>query len=433
MIYNVTFLSKQIALNALSQFLDEMEKEKPGDELTKIRRISDNKQNYITPDGNLISNEWFDRVNDFHEGKALVYSVNEDHDIICNYLRTDGSFVSENWLSGGENFNDGWGIASRNSFINDKGEIMTIPDAGCVYSFHSKRAEVYKNGQYYFIDTNGQRIGNKTFYDPNEILDAYSFAPRIPTEYIDGFALVKTEKYGTIRLMDIDGNILPEKDGDEVVPWGYRGCGYYFAGQKDKMRGVKLKDANTGIVLDYYQHSVRHYPYGVIANIKDVIEHATISMSGNSMPDLSPGSREVVKDNGVMLIGNYWFLGPSNLKVTKQGLNYLSHSPFGDFITKYPPIKAIDHQFIFCAHDDQVIIFDSYHNEYYKTCSRKEIEEYIRKREENRILNKLRRSVQSLKEFQNNGIDAELVLYSSEKQIYDSLCLDANKSSDKTK
>jgi hypothetical protein len=428
MINNTTFLSKQIALNALDQFLDEFEKEKPGDELTRISRLSDNKINYITPDGNLISNEWFYWSYEFCEGKVLVFKIDEEGERIYNYLRSDGTFVSENWLDRGDNFSDGWGISGIKSFINDKGDIMTFPDAGHVESFHSKRASVWKNDEYYFIDTNGKRIGNKTFYDPNAI-DSYFF-PLIPNKFIDGFAIVKTEKYGKLRLMDVDGNILPEKEEDSIAPWGYVGCGYYFVGRPNRMRGVKLKDANTGIVLDIYQHSVRNYTYEFIPNTKDAIRHAAVSMSSKRMPDITPGSHEVVKDNGVMLVGNYWFLGPSNLKVTKKGLNYQSHSPFGDFVTKYPPIKAISNQFIFCAHDDQVIIFDSYHNEYYKTCSRNEIEERIRKREEKRTLDKLRQKVQALKEYRKKGNEATLAFNPSEQKKYDSLLKEIEEKSD---
>ena len=42
------------------------------EEFTRVQRVSDNKYNLITEDGKLLSKQWFDWIDYFNDGFAIV-------------------------------------------------------------------------------------------------------------------------------------------------------------------------------------------------------------------------------------------------------------------------------------------------------------------------------------------------------------------------
>ena len=332
MLNNNDWLSKQIGMNAINAFLEEHNKPMPGDDYAVIRDDDTRKEAYIKPDGTNAFGKWFEDANNFTNGTG--YASGGDLGDGFGYINLDGTLLERDYFYDGK---------------------KTVDDG------HNK---------YHYEDRDGNRIGDSYYYAEN--LDYY---------FKDGFATVKKESNADTILIDKNGKEVPQENGDTIQHRGNLGYGYYLTGDFFKMRGLKLKDANTGVTLDRYQDvdDVKD-SFGFIAGgVKGLLA----SVSKKQVPYRGPywftDYREVGKENGILFFGNYWFLGSSNLKVSKENDGYHSKSEFGEFITKLPPIKAIDDNYLLCAHNNGVYVYDKKANAYGKSCDRNEVENLIRK------------------------------------------------------
>jgi hypothetical protein len=257
---------------------------------------------------------------------------------------------------------------------------------------------------YHYEDSLGNKIGESYYYDTPSNYE-YGFK--------DGFAVVNKQYMGDMMLIDKDGKVIPQEEGDKVLYDGNIGYGYYLAGNRYKLRGLKLKDANTGVTLDTYQDAgdVKNSP-GVMKHIKGLLASHSSKQVPNVDTYWQKGRKDVEKQNGILFFGNYWFLGPSNIKVTKENDGYHSKSQFGEFVTKLPPIKAIDDNYILCAHNNSIYVYDKKANTYGKSCSRDEVEEVLRKRSAKIGYQRISNSMRALTNYKktNPESDATIVL-----------------------
>ncbi len=341
MLDNNDWLSKQIGMNAINAFLDEYNKPKPGDELTVISNVEgdiyesfDNKamNAYIKPDGTNAFGKWFEDAHEFKDGKGYV---------------------------------DGGDLGKEFGYIDANGQVGKSD-----HYFSDRKIVTDRNNMHHYIDRGGNQIGG-----------SYYFEKHLNQNYKDDYAVtLKDSNFNTI-LIDKNGVEVPQENGDKVLPDGNIGYGYYLTGDIYKLRGLKLKDARTGVTLDRFQdfNDVKD-AYGIVSRgVKTLLAR----FSKKQVPDFESSwnaYKEVYKQNGILFFGNYWFLGPSNIKVTGEKDGYHSKSEFGEFITKLPPIKAIDDNYILCAHNNAIYVYDKKANTYGKTCDRGEVEELIRKK-----------------------------------------------------
>lgn len=79
------------------------------EEFTRVQRVSDNKYNLITADGKLLSKQWFDWIDYFHDGLAKVQRAYEEY----NYIDKNGKLLSNEWFKWVYDFNDGFAEVKR--------------------------------------------------------------------------------------------------------------------------------------------------------------------------------------------------------------------------------------------------------------------------------------------------------------------------------
>lgn len=332
MLNNNDWLAKQIGLDAVNKFIDENNKEMPGDDYTVIKN-SEGKYTYIKPDGTIAFNAWFEKAYEFSDGKG--------------------------WVSGCPiTFSDG----SKYGYIDIDGKLHSRIGDG----YQCDRKAVYDEGEmYHYVDRDGNQIGG-----------SYRSSPRMRDEYIDDFALVD-KHFCDYAIIDKNGVEIPQEKDDRVLLFGNIGYGYYLTGDIGKVRGIKLKDAYNGITIDKFQEASSLY--SMIGPVKEFL----FKFSKKEVPNTDnywDVYKEVTKESGVLFFGEYWFLGPTNLKTTKEGNRYCSRCEFGEFVTKFPPLKAIDDNYVLCAHNNAIYVYDKKTNTYTKSCTRKEVEDMIRQR-----------------------------------------------------
>ena len=92
------------------------------DGLAIAKRISDNKYNFITEDGKLLSDEWFENAHSFHDGLAKVQRSYKQY----NFINKQGKFLSNEWFNYLDDFFiDGFARVQRTN-----GELAKIDKTG---------------------------------------------------------------------------------------------------------------------------------------------------------------------------------------------------------------------------------------------------------------------------------------------------------------
>ena len=72
------------------------------EEFTRVQRDIDGKFNLITSDGKLLSKQWFEWIDYFHDGFAIVRE-----DYLMNFINKQGKLLSNEWFSWVNDFKDG--------------------------------------------------------------------------------------------------------------------------------------------------------------------------------------------------------------------------------------------------------------------------------------------------------------------------------------
>ena len=104
----------------------------------------------------LLFDQWFEYLDDFHDGFARV-KLNRKY----NFIDTKGNILADQWFDYVENFHDGFARVKLNrkyNFIDTEGNIRFDQWFDYVYDFHDGFAWVSLNGYEHLIDTKGNII-----------------------------------------------------------------------------------------------------------------------------------------------------------------------------------------------------------------------------------------------------------------------------------
>ena len=133
------------------------------EELTIVKRVSDEKYNLITADGKLLLDEWYDFVSDFYGEVAVV--VRGDGDF--NFINKQGKILSEQWFEFVDDFNDGFARVKRSTdklwnFIDKNGKFLSEQWFEWIDDFKAGFAKVQRtNGEQCKIDKTGKIVISK--------------------------------------------------------------------------------------------------------------------------------------------------------------------------------------------------------------------------------------------------------------------------------
>ena len=98
------------------------------DGLEIIKRISDNKYNFITEDGKLLFEKWFVWAGNFCDGLARV----RREDYLTNFIDKQGKLLSNEWFSWVNDFKDGLAVGQRTNGeyfkIDKQGKIVVVSE-----------------------------------------------------------------------------------------------------------------------------------------------------------------------------------------------------------------------------------------------------------------------------------------------------------------
>ena len=124
-------------------------------------RREDDKYNFISEKGNLLSDEWFDWIDNFKEGFARLQRGDGQY----NFIDANGKIISEQWFDWVDDFQEGFARLQRSddlmNFIDANGKILSNDWLAWVGDFDNGFAKVQRtNGEYCKIDKQGL-LGNK--------------------------------------------------------------------------------------------------------------------------------------------------------------------------------------------------------------------------------------------------------------------------------
>ena len=126
------------------------------DGFARIRNC-DKKYNFIDKQGKLLSEQWFEWVDNFKDGLAVV--KNEDY--VYNFIDKNGKILSDKWFNVAYSFKDGFAEVQRTNglrnFINKDGKILSDEWFNDVTTFYDGLAKVERtNGELCKIDKSGK-------------------------------------------------------------------------------------------------------------------------------------------------------------------------------------------------------------------------------------------------------------------------------------
>ena len=130
------------------------------EELAIAKRISDGKYNFITADGKLLSDKWFEWADIFRDGFSLI----QREDGLQNYIDTKGNILSDKWFEWLDYFKGEFarikGANGEYNYIDTKGNILSSEWFRYADYFDNDGfAEVYRtNGELCKIDKNGKIV-----------------------------------------------------------------------------------------------------------------------------------------------------------------------------------------------------------------------------------------------------------------------------------
>ena len=157
-------------------------------------RVELNKKwNFINTEGQLLSNPWYDFIDDFYEGFYRVYKEGKG----WNFLNTEGQLLSNQWFDGVDYFSEGFArvyINDKCNFLNIEGQLLTNQWFDGVDIFKNGFAKVEIKGKgWNFINTEGQLLTNQWF--------------DLVGKFFEGFASVKIKGKG-YNYINTEGQLL---------------------------------------------------------------------------------------------------------------------------------------------------------------------------------------------------------------------------------
>ena len=115
--------------------------------------------NFVNKQGNYLSDEWFNYVDDFYDGFTIVQRTNGEY----NFINKKGKILSNEWFMRVSYFQDGFARVKRTNdewnFINKKGKILSNEWFEFVGDFKDGLAVGQRtNGEYFKIDKQGKIV-----------------------------------------------------------------------------------------------------------------------------------------------------------------------------------------------------------------------------------------------------------------------------------
>ena len=170
------------------------------DGLARVQR-GDGDYNFIDKQGKILSNEWFEWVDNFKEGFARLQRSDGQY----NFIDKEGKILSDEWFNLVDNFQEGFAVVQRGdkkyNLIDKKGKYLIDEWFYWADNFHDGLAKVKRGYVYNFIDKQGKILSDEWF--------------NLVDNFHEGFAVVQRvvdEKY---NFIDKDGKIL----SDEWFEW----------------------------------------------------------------------------------------------------------------------------------------------------------------------------------------------------------------------
>ena len=125
-------------------------------------RRGDELYNFIDTKGKILSEQWFDWIDNFNEGFARVQRSDE----LYNFIDKNGKLLSEQWFEWADNFNEGFARLQRGdelmNFIDANGKILSNDWLAWVGDFDNGFAKVQRtNGEQCKIDKTGEIVVRK--------------------------------------------------------------------------------------------------------------------------------------------------------------------------------------------------------------------------------------------------------------------------------
>lgn len=162
------------------------------DGFARVQR-GDGLWNFINKDGKLLSNEWFEWVDNFKEGFARLQRSDGQY----NFIDKEGKILSDEWFNLVDNFQEGFAVVEKTiglrNFIDTKGRILSNKWFSDAHSFNDGLAVVQRGDSLYnFIDKDGNFL-SKTWF--NWVDDFYDGVTRVQRG--DG-KFVKIDKTGKL-------------------------------------------------------------------------------------------------------------------------------------------------------------------------------------------------------------------------------------------
>ena len=122
-------------------------------------RREDDKYNFIDEKGNLLSDEWFDWIDNFKEGFARLQRGDGQY----NFIDANGKIISEQWFDWVDDFQEGFARLQRSddlmNFIDANGKIISEQWFAWVGDFENGFAKVKRtNGELAKIDKQGKIV-----------------------------------------------------------------------------------------------------------------------------------------------------------------------------------------------------------------------------------------------------------------------------------
>jgi len=203
--------------------------------------ILNDKYNYISTQGKLISDTWFDEAWNFSEGFGSVMLKNKDK-YKYNYINSQGKLLSDMWFDVNWEFSDGFGLVWLNNkcnYIGTNGKLLSDTWFKDAWGFCDGVTRVALNDKYNYINTQGKLLSD-TWFD-----DAWGFSK--------GFARIKlNNKYNYINT---HGKLLSDTwfDGAMSFNEGFAAVqlnvkGWNFISQEGKIISQQWFD----FALDFY-------------------------------------------------------------------------------------------------------------------------------------------------------------------------------------
>ena len=112
---------------------------------------------FINKKGELLSNQWFDRVGDFEEGVIRVLVKGKG----VNFINQKCELISEQWFDGIVEFNEGVAtvkLDSKYNFINKNGKILSKQWFDDGFYWKDGIARVQLNNKFYDLNLNNNSI-----------------------------------------------------------------------------------------------------------------------------------------------------------------------------------------------------------------------------------------------------------------------------------